>query len=127
MKSISNYQWRLAMGAIGIAAALLAGCATVPPPTEQLAVSKAAVANAVDAGGPEFAPTEMRTAQEKLDSANKAMAAQEYERAQWMAEQAQVDAQLAGSKARAAKAQKASLATQDDSRVLREELNRISK
>jgi len=75
MKSTSNYQRRLAMGAIGIAAALMAGCATVPPPTEQLAVSKAAVANAVAAGGPEFAQTEMRTAQEKLDSANKAMAA----------------------------------------------------
>ena len=127
MKSISNYQWRLAMGAVGIAAALMAGCATVPPPTEQIAVAKVAVANAVDAGAPEFAPAEMRIAQEKLDSANKAMAEKEYERAQWMAEQAQVDAQLAGSKARAAKAQKASLASQEDSRVLREELNRKSK
>jgi hypothetical protein len=127
MKSTSKHQWRLAMGAIGMVAALMAGCASVPPPTEQLAVSKAAVENAVAAGGPEFAPTEMRTAQEKMDSANKAMAAKEYERAQWMAEQAQVDAQLAGSKARAAKAQKASLASQEDSRVLREELNRKSK
>jgi septal ring factor EnvC (AmiA/AmiB activator) len=127
MKSTLNYQWRLAVGAIGIAAALMAGCATVPPPTEQLAVSKAAMANAVAAGGPEFAPMEMRTAQEKMDSANQAMAAKEYERAQWMAEQAQVDAQLAASKAQAAKAQKAVLAAQEDSRVLREELDRKNK
>ena len=127
MKSISNYQWRRAMSGLGIAAALMTGCASVPAPTEQLAVSKAAVANAVAAGGPEFAPTEMRIAQEKLDRANQAMAAKEYERAQWMAEQAQVDAQLAGSKARAAKAQKAAFATQEDSRVLREELDRKRK
>ena len=127
MTSIPNYRWPRAIGVLAVAAALTAGCATTPAPTEQLAVSKAAVANAVDAGGPEFAPAEMRNAQEKLDRANQAMAAKDYERAQWMAEQAQVDAQLAGSKARAAKAQKASLATQEDSRVLREEMDRKNK
>jgi galactokinase len=115
------------MSALAVAAALMAGCATTPPPTEQLAVSKAAVANAVDAGGPEFAPAEMKTAQEKMDRANQAMTAKEYERAQWMAEQAQVDAQLATSKARAAKAQRAALAVQEDGRVLREELDRKNK
>jgi hypothetical protein len=127
MKNISTYPWHRAMSGIGLAAVLMAGCASVPAPTEQLAVSKAAVANAVDAGGPEFAPAEMRTAQEKMDGANQAMAAKEYDRARWMAEQAQVDAQLAGSKARAAKAHKAALAVQEDSRVLREELDRKSK
>jgi hypothetical protein len=105
----------------------MAGCASVPAPTEQLAVSKAAVANAVGAGGTEFAPAEMRTAQEKLDRANQAMAAKDYERARWLAEQAQVDAQLAVAKARSAKAQKAAYALQEDSRVLREELNRKSR
>jgi len=104
-----------------------AGCASVAPPTEQLAVSKAAVANAVDAGGPEFAPAEMRTAREKLDRANQAMTAKDYEGARSLAEQAQVDAQLAATKARSAKAQKAALAVQEDSRVLREELDRKRK
>jgi hypothetical protein len=127
MKNVSNYQWCRAISGIGLAAAVMAGCASVPAPTEQIAVSKAAVANAVDAGGPEFASAEMRTAQEKLDRANQAMAAQDYERARWLAEQAQVDAQLAAAKARSAKAQKAAYALQEDSRVLREELNRKSK
>ena len=85
------------------------------------------MANAVDAGGPEFAPAEMRTAQDKLDRANQAMGAKDYDLAKSLAEQAQVDAQLAGSKARSAKAQKAALAVQEDSRVLREEINRKSK
>ena len=129
MKNVSKYQWCRAISGIGLAAAVMAmaGCASVPAPTEQLAVSKAAVANAVGAGGTEFAPAEMRTAQEKLDGANKAMAAKDYERARWLAEQAQVDAQLAVAKARSAKAQKAAYALQEDSRVLREELNRKSR
>jgi hypothetical protein len=127
MKSISMYRWYRVMSGVGLAAAVMAGCASVPAPTEQLAVSKAAVANAVDAGGPEFAPVEMRAAQEKLDRAGQAMAAKDYNSARSLAEQAQVDAQLAGSKARSAKAQKAALAVQDDRRALREELDRKSK
>ena len=126
MKNVSKYQWCRAISGIGLAAAVMAmaGCASVPAPTEQLAVSKAAVANAVGAGGTEFAPAEMRTAQEKLDRANQAMAAKDYERARWLAGQAQVDAQLAVAKARSAKAQKAAFALQEDNRVLREELDR---
>ena len=126
MKNVSKYQWCRAISGFGLAAAVMAmaGCASVPAPTEQLAVSKAAVANAVGAGGTEFAPAEMRTAQEKLDRANQAMAAKDYERARWLAEQAQVDAQLAVTKARSAKAQKAAFALQEDNRVLREELDR---
>jgi len=127
MTNISKYQWYRTVSGIGLAAVIVAGCASVPAPTEQIAVSKAAVANAVGAGGPEFAPAEMRTAQEKLDRANQAMAAQDYERARWLAEQAQVDAQLAVTKARSAKAQKAAYALQEDNRVLREELNRKRK
>jgi len=129
MKNVSKYQWCRAISGIGLAAAVMAmaGCASVPAPTEQLAVSKAAVANAVGAGGTEFAPAEMRTAQEKLDRANQAMAAKDYERARWLAEESQVDAQLAVTKARSAKAQKAAYALQEDSRVLREELNRKSR
>jgi len=129
MKNVSKYQWCRAISGFGLAAAVMAmaGCASVPAPTEQLAVSKAAVANAVGAGGTEFAPAEMRTAQEKLDRANQAMAAKDYERARWLAEQAQVDAQVAVAKARSAKAQKAAYALQEDSRVLREELNRKSR
>jgi len=127
MKSVSNYQWGRVISAIGLAAAVMTGCASVPPPTEQVAVSKAAVANAVGAGGPEFAPAEMRTAQEKLEGANVAMAAKDYERALWLAEGAQADAQLAVAKARSAKAQKAANQSQEDSRVLREELDRKSK
>lgn len=97
------------------------------PPTEQLAVSKMAVSNAASAGGNEFASAEMRSAQDKLDRANQAMTAKDYENAQSLAEQAQADAQLATAKARAGKAQKAAATVQEDSRVLRNELDRKSQ
>jgi Domain of unknown function (DUF4398) len=103
---------------------VLSACASVPPPTEQLAVATAALANAVSAGGPEFAAVDMRNAREKLDRANLAMTAKNYDAARSLAEEAQVDAQLAGTRARTAKAKKASAELQEDSRVLREEISR---
>ena len=120
MKNISTY-------AVALGAALIVGCASVPPPTERIAISKVALDNAVSAGGPEFAPAEMKSAREKLARANVAMAEKDYVGAKWMAEQAQVDADLAASKSRTAQAQKAAFAVQEDSRVLREELDRKSK
>jgi len=106
----------------------LAGCASGPPaPTEQLAVSTAAVEQAVSAGAPELAPAELRAAREKLDRARVAMGAKDYVQARMLAEQAQVDAQLAITKTRSAKAQKAAASLEEGSRVLREEIDRKAK
>jgi hypothetical protein len=127
MNKFFSYQWYRTVGAIGCTAFIIAGCASIPPPTEQMAVSKSALANAVSAGGSEYAPVEMRTAQEKMDRANRAMDKEDYENARWLAEEAQADARLAEKKAQSAKAQKAASVMQDDIRVLREEINRKSK
>jgi len=112
---------------MSFAALAIAGCASIPPPTEQIAVSKMAVANAVSAGGNEFAAADMRAAQEKLDRAIQAMTAKDYQSAKSLAEQAQADAQLAAAKARSAKAQKAAVTVQEDSHVLRKEIERKSQ
>jgi hypothetical protein len=128
MKKISKHQqWYRTMSGVGFAALVIAGCASVPPPTEQIAVSKQAVSNATSAGGNEFASADMRAAQDKLDRAIQAMTAEDYKNAQLLAEQAQVDAQLAAAKARSAKAQKAAATVQEDSRVLRKEIDRKSQ
>ena len=55
------------------------------------------------------------------------MATKDYLRARYLVEQAQVDAQLAGAKARSAKAQKAAFTVQEDSRVLQQEIDRKTK
>jgi hypothetical protein len=120
-------RWYRAMGVIGCAAVVVAGCASTPAPTEQMAVSKSAIANAASAGGGEYAPVEMRIAQEKMDRASRAMAKEDYEVARSLAEEAQADARLAEKKAESAKARKAAVVMQDDIRVLREEINRNSK
>src|ERR1700694_5305657 len=127
MNRLSSYQRYLAVGAIGCLAVAIAGCGSIPPPTEQMAASKSALANAVSAGGSEYAPVEMRAAQEKMDRANRAMDKEDFENARRLAEEAQADARLAEKKAQSGKAQKAASVTQDDIRVLREEMNRKIK
>jgi hypothetical protein len=115
------------MHRIGVAAAavlFMAGCASTSAPTEQMAVSRAAVSNAMSAGGNQFAPVQTRSALEKMESAERAMADKDHELALRLAEQAEVDAKLAAEMARSAKAQKAADALQEDIRVLREELER---
>src|ERR1700687_6035330 len=124
MNKFSSYPWIRTLGAIGCAAVLIAGCASIAPPTEQMAVSNSALANARSAGGAEYAPVEMRAAQEKMDHANRAIEKEDYVNARWLAEEAQADARLAEKKAQSAKAQKAASVIQDDIRVLREEINR---
>lgn len=115
------------IGVVVAAAIFMAGCAStpsIPAPTEQMAVSRAAVNNASSAGGNEFAPIQLKSAMEKMDAAERAMGAKDYARARLLAEEAQVDAKLAETTARSAKAQKAADALQEDNRVLRKELDR---
>ena len=119
-----SHQMMLTAGAAVISAIFMAGCASIPAPTEQMAVSKAAVNNALSAGSNEFAPVQLKSAMEKMDAAERAMTERNYELARQLAEQAQIDAKLAGTMARSSKAQKAADALQEDSRVLRKEIDR---
>lgn len=112
------------IGVTAVAAVLVAGCASIPAPTEQIAVSKAAVDSATSAGGNEFAPVQLQSALEKLNAAERAMAKEENLKARQLAEQAQVDAQLAAATARAAKAQKAASELREGNRVLHQEIDR---
>lgn len=109
------------------ALALLGACASTPPPTNQMAVSNAALAHAVAAGSAEYAPREMGMAREKMGRANLALVAKDNDAALALAQQAQLDAQLAESKTETAKARKSAEALDEASRVLREEMNRKTK
>lgn len=127
MKNFSHFRSNQLMHKIGItlgATVFMMGCASVPAPTGQMAVSKVAVSDASKAGGNEFAPLQLKSAMEKMDGAERAMAAKDYELARQLAEQAQVDAQLASATALSAKAQKAANAVQEDSHALRQEIDR---
>ncbi|MCK9605101.1 MAG: DUF4398 domain-containing protein [Methylomonas sp.] len=124
LKSASNMQ---RIGVSLFAATLLFGCASIPAPTEQLAVSKAAVANAGGAGGNEYAPIALKSAMDKMDAAQRAMTREDYLLARRLAEEAQVDAQLASATAGATKAQQAARQLQEGNRVLRQEIDRVAQ
>lgn len=125
MNTPTHSRW-LRPGTAVLAATVLTfgACATTPVPTEQLAVTTAAVAHAVSAGGQELAPNEMGAARDKLVRAHLAVAAKDNGQALRLAQQAQVDAQLAESKAEALKARKAQAELLEAARVLREEMGR---
>lgn len=109
---------------IATATLWLAACATPNPPTDQIAVSTAAVASATTAGGATWAPAEMTTARDKLRQAREAMDSKDYDRARTLAQQSQADAQLAEAKVRAGKAAKAADEVRDANRALQVEMNR---
>ncbi|MDP1864585.1 MAG: DUF4398 domain-containing protein [Thiobacillus sp.] len=127
MKNLPQLKSNRMMKSMGFAMAasiLMAGCASTQAPVEQMAVSRSAVSNAMSAGGNEYAPIQFKSANDKLDAAEKAMTNKNYDLAKQLAEQAEVDAKVAASMARSAKAQTAADALQEDIRVLRHEIER---
>ena len=124
---LRSYQMMHRIGVTVAVAIFMAGCASTPAPIEQMAISRAAVSNASSAGGNEFAPLQLKSAMEKMDGAERAMTEKKYDQARQLAEQAQVDAQLAEATARSAKEQKSADALQESNRVLREEIERNTK
>lgn len=68
-------------------------------------LSKDAVTRAVTADTTQYAPLEMKTAQDKLFRMERTLGEQDYEQARLLAEQAEVDANLAERKAQASNAE----------------------
>ena len=85
--------------------ASLTGCAGAVAPTEQVEMSRNAVSRAVTADATQYAPLEMKSAQDKLYSVERALGEKDFATARMLAEQAEADANLAERKARAVKAQ----------------------
>jgi hypothetical protein len=107
-----------------VAAALLlvaAGCATTPIPNEKIAVAKDSVQRAERSGAPELAPVEMAEARDKLNRAEKAAADRDLQPATELAEQANVDAQLAEATARQKTSHKAAMELDASLQALRQE------
>lgn len=117
---------RVSLAGIAGITMFIMGCASMPPPTEQIAVSKATISRAASEGGNEFAPVELKSATEKMNAAEQAMADEDYLKAKRLAEQAQVDAKLAETKAALAKAQLAVRSAEESDRILRQELERTT-
>jgi Domain of unknown function (DUF4398) len=108
----------------GALSLVLAACATTPVPVAQMALSSAALEQAVAAGASEHAPADLRSARDRLDRARLALQADDRPLALSLAQEAQVDAQLAEARSHAAKATLASKSVKDGNRILKEEMGR---
>lgn len=104
---------------------LAIGCSTpVAKPDDKIAVAKDAINRAREVNANEFAPLDLKLAEEKFKEATDAMAKENYETARIKAEAATMDANLAETKSRAAKQKKITQDMQDDVDTLRKEIKR---
>lgn len=107
-----------------LAALTLPGCAsTGDMPREQMAVARAAVDHASGPSAAE-APVEVSQARNKLERANAAVTRKDYDEARRLAEQAEVDANLAQAKAHSVRSDRALIEVREGIRQLRDELAR---
>ncbi|QHD07250.1 DUF4398 domain-containing protein [Pseudomonas sp. R76] len=105
-----------------ITAATLSACASAPIPTDQISLAKDAVNRAVSAGATEYAPLQMKTAQDKVFVMERDLGEKNYVKVKALAEQIQADASLAERTATTVKTQKALADAQGGIQVLKQEM-----
>ncbi len=115
----------LSLAAAAALVSVLAACSTLPPPVEQLAVSRttvervSAAPDAVDA-----APVELSQARDKLARAERAMNDKDYVAARRLAAESEADARVAESRASATRGERALREIREGIRALQDEINR---
>ncbi|MET0328489.1 MAG: DUF4398 domain-containing protein [Luteimonas sp.] len=80
----------------------LSGCASTPPPTEELAAAQLSIARAGDADADQYAPTDITQARRALSQAQAAMGMDRADEARTLALSASALADLAHARARQA-------------------------
>lgn len=88
--------WRLTALPLLASALALAACAEPQPPTAEIQNAREAIARAQENGAETLAPQPLQMAEEKLNRAQTAVAQEDMRTAEYLAEEAAVDADLAG-------------------------------
>ena len=116
-----------------VAAVLLASSAAVaayaanPITDQKIALAKASLERAEQSGAPQAAPVELASARDKLARAEKANADHDPKPAALLADQANIDAQVAEAMAVQARSQKAATEFDTSMQALRQESARASQ
>ena len=105
-----------------IVAGTLAGCAATPPSEQTTTLARDAVGRALSAQATQFAPLEMKTAQDKLARMEQAIGEKHYVLVDTLAEQIEVDANLAEAKATAVRKQQVLNQARQGIQVLKQEM-----
>ncbi|WP_158238354.1 MULTISPECIES: DUF4398 domain-containing protein [Luteimonas] len=93
---------RLQQAVLLVSVLALGACASLPPPTEELAAAQLSVARAGDADADQYAPTDIAQARRALEQAQAAMGSQRSDEARTLALSASALADLAHARARQA-------------------------
>lgn len=121
---MNNTTWTLC--APFAAALLAAGCASAPPAAPAIAAGGASIEAARAGGATELASSEIDAARRKLDQARTLAAAGDQKGARRLAEEADIDAQLARGKASSERSQRAVSEIEASLQSLREEMARAA-
>jgi hypothetical protein len=125
LSQLSSLNTRIAV--IACAAVYLSGCASSPVADEKIAVAKASIQRAEQSGAPQAAPVELATARDKLARAEKANTNHDLIPASNLAEQANIDAQVAEAAAQQQRAHQAAVEFDASMQALRQEATRSSQ
>ena len=105
----------------------LAACASTPPaPTQALQAAEAAITSAEQARVADYASVELNAARENLAAARKAVQSEDMDKAERLAEQSRVNAELASAKAGLIKAKAINEEMETSIEVLKQEMQRGS-
>lgn len=123
-----NHGWFWKFFLMGFAV-VAAGCASpdMGPVTRQIASVETMIQQARQAKAEEYAPLELKRANEKLTAAKQAVEEEEVERATMLAEEAMAEARLAEAKAEADRARDRVAEEEKDVETLRDEIDRAQK
>jgi hypothetical protein len=105
-------------------AAVTVGCASTPKPTEAMARAQASYEAADQADARRYDAANLESAKDKIAQSKAAAEKGDMKKADWLAQQADLDAQLAASHARAATAEKAAQEVRASTATLRNETER---
>jgi hypothetical protein len=104
----------------------IAGCGPkMLPPHDIISDAEMALDGAREEGAGDYAPADLKSAEDKLVRAKKAMSDRDYKTATRLAEESSIDAQTAESRAKAAKAKEISRQMEENVDSLRKEMGRF--
>ena len=111
--------------AVVLAMTQFAACTSGPPPKQELTLTQASIRSAESASASTHAPRSLRTAQQKVETAEALMNKKKHDKAKRMLAQAMADAELAEATAEAEKSKAAYEELQQSIDLMKQEIARV--
>ncbi len=111
--------------ALVLAVTQFAACSSGPPPKQEFTLTQASIRSAEAAGAATHAPKSLRTAQQKVESAEVLMSKKQHDKAKRLLTQAMADAELAEATAEAGKSKAAYEELQQSIDLMKQEIARV--